>query len=164
MARGPHQCGSLQNTIKSGKLNCQLRAEVDVRFGSKADICAAKCHVRFVTLADIGLRRELLGECGGDGRVTEAPSHDAAIGVVPPVPALRPNAASRVKVIHGVQLGAETTGRHGYVHEVRVLALDGPRASAAFVAVHGMIYAVGRMKDIHRASRHLEEQTIPPPL
>ena len=117
-------------------------------FGSKADICAAKCHVRFVTLADIGLRRELLGECGGDGRVTEAPSHDAAIGVVPPVPALRPNAASRVKVIHGVQLGAETTGRHGYVHEVRVLALDGPRASAAFVAVHGMIYAVGRMKDI----------------
>ena len=27
----------------------------DVRFGSKADMCSAKCHVRFVPKADIAL-------------------------------------------------------------------------------------------------------------
>ena len=37
--------------------------------------------------ADIGLRRELLGERGSDGRVSEAPSDDAAAGVVPAVAA-----------------------------------------------------------------------------
>ena len=87
---------------------------------------------------------ELLGERGSDGRVTEAPSHDAAVGVVPPVPALRPNAVARVKVVHCVQLGAETSGRNDDVDEVRVLAIDGLRASAAFVAGHEMIYAVVR--------------------
>jgi hypothetical protein len=79
---------------------------------------------------------ELLGECRSDGRISKAPSHDAAIGVVPPVPALRPNAVARVKFVHGVKALTETTGRHDDVDEVRVVALDGPRASAAFVADH----------------------------
>ena len=57
-----------------------------------------------------------------------------------------------------------TSLRNDDVHEVRVLALDGLRASAAFVAVHEVIYAVvRRMKDIRRASGHLEEQAILPP-
>src|SRR5262249_26646210 len=47
MARGPHQCGSLQNAIRRGELNRQHRAEADVRFGSKADIGEHSINVRF---------------------------------------------------------------------------------------------------------------------
>ena len=84
------------------------------------------------------------GERGSGSGISEAPANHAAVGVVPPVAALGPNIVARVEVVHGVQLGAETAGRNDDVHEVRVVALDGLRASAAFVAVHEMIYAVVR--------------------
>ena len=35
--------------------------ERDVRFGSKADICSALTHVRFVPIADIGVVNSVLG-------------------------------------------------------------------------------------------------------
>ena len=40
----------------------------DVRFGSKADICSAQAHVRFVPLADIQsalTKRKTPGHCQG---------------------------------------------------------------------------------------------------
>ena len=85
------------------------------------------------TLGDVSStvrRRELLGERGGDGWVGEAPPHDASVGVVPPVATLGPNAVARVKVVHGVQLGAETAGRHDDVDKVRKILLDGFRVAA----------------------------------
>lgn len=41
MARGPHQCGSLQNAIKSRKVNYH-GAEAYIRFGSLANILRRK--------------------------------------------------------------------------------------------------------------------------
>ena len=60
-----------------------------------------------------------------------------SIRVMPPMPALRPDAMPSVKFVHGVEARAETTGRHDNVHEVRLIALDGLCVLAAFVAGHG---------------------------
>ena len=56
---------------KSRKQQCRLLAHrIDVRFGSKADMCGATAHVRFVPKADMALfirttrlhaRREVAG-------------------------------------------------------------------------------------------------------
>jgi hypothetical protein len=97
-------------------------------FGGKADRGDAFSTAR---------RRELLSERGSDSLISEAPSHNTAIGIMPPVPALRPNAVPRVKFVHGAQALTETTGRHDHVYEVRIIALGGLCALAAFVAGHG---------------------------
>ena len=44
-----------------------------------------------------------MSERGSDSLISEAPSHNTAIGIMPPVPALRPNAVPRVKFGHGVK-------------------------------------------------------------
>ena len=67
---------------------------------------------------------KFLGEGGDDSRVSKAPTNDTAIGVVPTMTALRFATAPRMKIMHGTQLRAETSERHGDVNEVEVIALD----------------------------------------
>ena len=96
---------------------------------------------------------KFLGEGGGDSRVSKAPTNDTAIGVVPTMTALRFATAPRMKIMHGTQLRAETSERHGDVNEVGVIALDSFRVLSAFVAARILILAKRKGRHARKRSR-----------
>ena len=68
MARGPHQCGSLQNAIKSRKVNYH-GAEAYIRFGSLANILRRKINVCFAPQSDMSRTSSaLVSSAGGTVR------------------------------------------------------------------------------------------------